>query len=65
MDGPAKSTGVPPRETVRLHVDGQLYGIEADAFAGCVLDGNPPWITAEDTLGNMAVLDRLRECMRT
>jgi predicted dehydrogenase len=64
MDGPVKIGGPSPRETVRVRVDGELYGIEADAFAGCVLDGNQPWVTAADTLGNMRVLDQLRDSFR-
>ena len=33
MDGPVKSSDVPPRETVKVPVKGELYGMEADAFA--------------------------------
>ena len=64
MDGPAKSNGLPPRETVHVPVNGELYGIEADAFAACVLDGSTPWITPADTLGNMRVLDQLQADIR-
>jgi predicted dehydrogenase len=60
MDGPVKPPATSPRETIRVQADGELYGIEADAFAGCVLDGDAPWITPADTLGNMRVLDQLR-----
>ena len=60
MDGPAKPAGPGPRETVRVHVDGELYGIEADAFAACVLDGQPPFVSPQETLGNMRVLDEMR-----
>jgi hypothetical protein len=65
MDGPAKPTGASPRETVRVHMDGELYGIEADAFAACVLDGQPPFVTADHTLGNMRVLNQLRAGFRS
>jgi xylose dehydrogenase (NAD/NADP) len=64
MDGPAKTTGAPPRETVRVTAKGELYGIEADAFAACVLDGTAPWITPADTLGNMRVLDQIQADIR-
>ncbi len=38
-----------------------IYAMEADAFAAAVRGEEPPWITKEDTLGNMRVLDALRE----
>jgi predicted dehydrogenase len=63
MDG-GKPVGPPIRETIRVPVDGDLYGIEADTFAGCVFDGEQPWITEADTIGNMRVLDQLRENFR-
>jgi predicted dehydrogenase len=59
MDSPAV-TGPPPREVVDIDVPGNLYGMEADEFAAAVLDGQTPRITAEDTLGNMRVLDEMR-----
>ena len=64
MDGPAKPNSVPGHETIRVRFEGELYGIEADAFASCVLDGKPPWITPADTLGNMRVLDQLNHAIR-
>jgi len=36
------------------------YAREADAFRAVVREGAAPWITPEDTLGNLRVLDRLR-----
>jgi len=53
----------PPRETRTITVDGDLYGLEADAFAATVFDGAPPAVTAEDTLGNQRVIDELRKQM--
>ncbi|MEW6305098.1 MAG: Gfo/Idh/MocA family oxidoreductase [Verrucomicrobiota bacterium] len=38
-----------------------LYAIEADAFAAVVHGQAEPWITPADTLGNMKLLDVLRE----
>ncbi len=55
MDGPGK-VAASGREVVRVRVDGELYGIEADAFAASVFDGVPPWISEADTLGNIKVL---------
>jgi predicted dehydrogenase len=60
MDGPVKIPAAPARETVRVSVDGKLYGIEADDFAAAVLDRKNPAVTREDTLGNMRTLDELR-----
>jgi xylose dehydrogenase (NAD/NADP) len=61
MDGPNKPTIAPPRQTVRVPVNGELYGFEADDFAAAVLDNQTPRITQRDTLGNMKVLDQLRQ----
>lgn len=60
MDGPVKTPAAPQRQTVRVNVDGELYGIEADDFTAAVFDGNTPTVTPHDTLGNMRVLDELR-----
>ena len=51
----------PPRETRTVTVDGDLYGLEADAFAATVFDGVAPAITPQDTLGNQRVVDELRK----
>jgi predicted dehydrogenase len=53
----------PPREIRTIGDVGELYALEADAFADTVLDGAPPFVTAEDTLGNQKVLDELRRQM--
>ncbi|MFT5468721.1 MAG: xylose dehydrogenase (NAD/NADP) [Verrucomicrobiales bacterium] len=37
-----------------------LYASEADAFSSVVRGETAPWISREDTLGNMRVLDQLR-----
>jgi predicted dehydrogenase len=50
----------PPRQTKTSTVDGDLYGLEADAFAATVLDGAPPAVSEQDTLGNQKVLDEVR-----
>jgi len=38
-----------------------LYALEAEAFAAIVQDGAKPWITKDDSIGNMRVLDQLRK----
>ncbi len=62
MDNPDSKSkpAPPPRETRSFSAGGDLYGIEADAFAATILDNAPPTITEADTLGNMRVLDAIR-----
>jgi len=55
--------GPPPRETRTVEVDGDLYGMEADAFAATVAGETPAAVTREDTLGNQRVVDELRRQM--
>jgi len=50
----------PPRETRTITVEGDLYALEADAFAASVLDNAPLPITPQDTLNNQRVIDELR-----
>ncbi|MCS7033344.1 MAG: Gfo/Idh/MocA family oxidoreductase [Phycisphaerae bacterium] len=50
----------PERRVVPIPVEGDLFGIEADEFAGAVLDGTPPRISREFTIGNMKVMDEIR-----
>lgn len=59
MDGNARPIA-PPRETIDIPGGQNLYAHEIDDFAATVLDGKPPAVTAEDTLGNMRVLDEIR-----
>jgi predicted dehydrogenase len=49
-----------PRETRTVDAGMDLYALEADAFAECVLDGKEPLVSEQDTLGNMKVLDEMR-----
>ena len=60
MDGGVKPPATPLRETVRVPINGELYGFEADDFAATVLDNRPPRITQQDSIGNMKTLDQLR-----
>jgi predicted dehydrogenase len=55
--------GPPPRETRTITVEGDLYALEADAFAASIFDNAPLPITPEDTLGNQRVIDELRRQM--
>jgi len=50
-----------PRQQVRVPVEGDLFGIEADDFANAVLDGTTPRVSREFTIGNMKVLDEVRK----
>lgn len=57
---PKPPPAAPPRETVQIPADGDLFGIEADDFAATVLDGAAPRLTPDFTIGNMRVLDEVR-----
>jgi predicted dehydrogenase len=59
MDGVARPSA-PPRETIDIPGGRNLYAYEADDFAATALDGKPPAVPPEDTLGNMRVLDEIR-----
>jgi predicted dehydrogenase len=50
----------PPRKTFTVDAGADVFGVEADDFAASVLDGRPPRVTRQDTVGNMQLLDRLR-----
>jgi len=56
----AANPAPPPRETVKVDVNVDLYALEADDFAQAVLDTKSPTVTREDTLGNMRVIDEIR-----
>jgi D-xylose 1-dehydrogenase (NADP+, D-xylono-1,5-lactone-forming) len=60
MDNP-RSGGPPPRDVRIVEVAGDLYAMEADAFAGVVLDGKAPAVSRDDSVGNMRVLDEMRK----
>ena len=59
-DGSFKLTKDGKTEVIESKTDKPMYALEAEAFA-IALNGQDPWITKEDTLGNMRVLDQLRE----
>ena len=58
-DGTFKVTREGKTELIEAKTDKPMYALEAEAFAVAVA-GETPWITKEDTLGNMKVLDQLR-----
>jgi len=65
MDSAASKAGAAPsRETRLVDAGMDLYGLEADAFAGAVRDGAEPFVTEDETLGNMRVLDKMRSQLR-
>ncbi|MCF6313944.1 MAG: Gfo/Idh/MocA family oxidoreductase [Verrucomicrobiales bacterium] len=47
-------------EWVEVEEKRPLYAVEADSFAATVLQGEAAWVSKEDTLGNMRVMDALR-----
>jgi D-xylose 1-dehydrogenase (NADP+, D-xylono-1,5-lactone-forming) len=51
---------IPPPRTCTVSASGGLYALEADDFAASVLDGAPPRITREDSVGTMRTLVALR-----
>ncbi|MGE5609984.1 MAG: hypothetical protein ACM359_12070, partial [Bacillota bacterium] len=61
QDLAGKTPATPPRETRSVDAGMDVYGLEADAFAAVILDGQTPWLDKHDTLGNMRVLDKMRQ----
>ncbi|MFT3786748.1 MAG: Gfo/Idh/MocA family oxidoreductase [Tepidisphaeraceae bacterium] len=61
QDNPTAKPVAPAPRVITVPNDRPLYGIEADAFAACVLDGVPPFMPAEETLQNMQTLDAIRK----
>lgn len=47
-------------QTIDSEADQPLYALEADAFARAVLDREPAFMSAEDSIGLATVLDELR-----
>jgi D-xylose 1-dehydrogenase (NADP+, D-xylono-1,5-lactone-forming) len=64
MMAPPRQDGVSGKQggkrVIEVPYAGTLYGMEADAFAATVLDGQAPAVSAEDSLSNIRVLDELR-----
>lgn len=49
----------PPRQVVEITDNRDVFLVEADAFADCVLEGSLPFVSREDTLGNTCVLTNI------
>ncbi len=47
-------------QTHNVDANKPLYALEADAFAAVIQGKAKPFVTAQETLGNMRVLDRIR-----
>jgi predicted dehydrogenase len=63
QQGLAAMASVPnsgPRQTFHIPATGDLYALEADAFAATVLDGQPSMMTAAESMGNLRVLETLQ-----
>ncbi len=52
--------GSSPRRVVPVKIALPLIAQEAEDFAASALDGSPPSVAEDDSLGNMTVLDELR-----
>ena len=50
----------PPRQVRHVNAPAELYAMEAEDFAAAVLDAKRPRVTAEQSIGNMVLLDRMR-----
>jgi len=59
-NGTFKLTKGEQSEVIEARTDKPMYALEAEAFSKAVA-GDEPWITKADTLGNMRVLDQLRQ----
>lgn len=60
QDNPQGPPAAPRETTFDVPGDRDLYAIEADAFAACVLDGDEPFMPVDQTLANMRTLDEIR-----
>ena len=59
QDNP-KVAAAPPEQRFEVDSPGPLYAVEAEDFRAAVMEGKPPRLTREDSVGNMRVLDGLR-----
>ncbi|HEY0009656.1 MAG TPA: Gfo/Idh/MocA family oxidoreductase [Tepidisphaeraceae bacterium] len=60
QDNPNVLPKVPEPVIHRIAEERNVYAVEADAFAACVLDSAEPFVSEADTVGNMVALDALR-----
>ena len=59
QDAGAKPQAAGPRTILVPNVK-PLYAIEADAFAATVLDGTPPFVTEEESIGVMRTVEAIK-----
>lgn len=57
---PGATMAAPPARAIDVPNDQPLYAIEADAFAASVLDGAPPFVSREESVGNARTIERIR-----
>jgi D-xylose 1-dehydrogenase (NADP+, D-xylono-1,5-lactone-forming) len=60
QDNPAIKPVAPAPREIAVPNDLPLYGIEADAFAAAVLDDAEPFVTPEESIGNMRTIEAIR-----
>jgi predicted dehydrogenase len=60
LSGPAPRPGSSPRQIFSVDSPAPLLALEADDLAAAVLEGAPPAVSEADSIGNMAVLDKMR-----
>lgn len=60
QDDPTVPAVAPAPVVYPIDDERNVYCIEADAFAACVLDFAPAFVTESDTMGNMRALDSIR-----
>lgn len=56
---PSKPLAAPEPRVIAVPNDRPLYAIEADAFAASVLDGAPPFVAREESLGNARTIEAI------
>ena len=57
------AAGKPPLEHVPVPAEGDVYALEADAFAAVVAGDAAPFVTAKDSIGNLVVIETLQAAL--
>jgi D-xylose 1-dehydrogenase (NADP+, D-xylono-1,5-lactone-forming) len=50
----------PPEQSFPINDARDVYAVEADAFAATVFESAPPFVSADDSIGNMRCIERIR-----
>ncbi len=58
--GQRPANAPPPRDVRTVDAGMDIYGVEADDFAATALDGKPPLMSREESLGTMRMLEQVR-----